>query len=137
MHAELGYTLAPNDQPLEVVAGGAALDRWAQQRGWSGAREIVRRSLEGDAAAIAKLEESAGLVARAAANLFVILGITRVAIGGGLGLSAGYLERMQATVQQLGEPWNALEVVRAELGVDAGLVGAAAWAAAQQAKRTP
>ena len=137
LHAELGYTLAPNDQPLEVVAGGAALDRWAQQRGWSGAREIVRRSLEGDAAAITKLEESAGLVARAAANLFVTLGITRVAIGGGLGLSADYLERMQATVQQLGEPWNALEVVRAELGVDAGLVGAAAWAAAQQAKRTP
>ena len=137
LHAELGYTLAPNDQPLEVVAGGAALDRWAQQRGWSGAREIVRRSLEGDAVAITKLEESAGLVARAAANLFVTLGITRVAIGGGLGLSADYLERMQATVQQLGEPWNALEVVRAELGVDAGLVGAAAWAAAQQAKRTP
>ena len=136
LHAELGYTLAPNDQPLEVVAGGAALDRWAQSRGWSGAREIVRRSLEGDAAASAKLEESAGLVARAAANLFVTLGITRVAIGGGLGLSAGYLERMQAVIKQLGEPWNALEVVRAELGVDAGLVGAAAWAAAQQDKRT-
>ena len=137
LHAELGYTLAPNDQPLEVVAGGAALDRWARERGWSGAREIVQRSLEGDAAAIAKLEESAGLVARAAANLFVTLGVTRVAIGGGLGLSAGYLERVQATIKQLGEPWDALEVVRAQLGVDAGLVGAAAWAAAQQAKRAP
>ena len=137
LHAELGYTLAPNDQPLEIVAGGAALDRWAQSRGWSGAREIVQRSLEGDALAITKLEESAGLVARAAANLFVTLGITRVAIGGGLGLSAGYLERMQAVIKQLGEPWDALEVVRAELGVDAGLVGAAAWAAAQQAKRAP
>ena len=132
LHAELGYTLAPNDQPLEIVAGGAALDRWAQARGWSGAREIVQRSLEGDALAITKLEESAGLVARAAANLFVSLGITRVAIGGGLGLSAGYLQRVQATIKQLGEPWDALEVVRAELGVDAGLVGAAAWAAAQQ-----
>lgn len=136
LHAELGYTLASNDQPLELIAGGAALDRWARARGWSGAREIVQRSLEGDAVAITKLEESAGLVARAAANLFVILGITRVAIGGGLGLSAGYLERMQAVIKQLGEPWNALEVVRAELGVDAGLVGAAAWAAAQQSKRT-
>ncbi len=135
LHAELGYTLASNDQPLEIVAGGAALDRWARARGWSGAREIVRRSLEGDAVTIAKLTESAGLVARAAANLFVTLGITRVAIGGGLGLSAGYLERVQATLAQLGEPWNALEVVRAELSVDAGLVGAAAWAAAQQAKR--
>lgn len=132
LHAELGYTLADGDQPLEIVAGGAALDRWARERGWSGAREIVRRSLEGDAVAITKLSESAGLVARAAANLYVSLGITRVAIGGGLGLSAGYLERMRATLQQLGEPWNALEIVRAELGVDAGLVGVAAWAAAQQ-----
>ena len=132
LHAELGYTLAPNDQPLELVAGGAALDRWAQAHGWSGAREIVQRSLEGDAVAITKLEESAGLVARAAANLFVSLGITRVAIGGGLGLSAGYLERVQSTIRQLGEPWDALEVVRAELGVDAGLVGAATWAAARQ-----
>ena len=137
LHAELGYTLAPNDQPLEIVAGGAALDRWARARGWSGAREVVQRSLEGDAVAIAKLTESAGLVARAAANLFVSLGITRVAIGGGLGLSVGYLERVQAVIKQLGEPWNALEVVRAELGVDAGLVGAAAWAAAQQGMRTP
>lgn len=134
LHSEIGYTLAPNDQPLEVVAGGAALDKWARMRGWSGAREIVQRSLEGDAAASAKLTESAGLVARAAANLFVSLGITRVAIGGGLGLSTGYLERVQSTIQQLGEPWDALEVVRAQLGVDAGLVGAAAWAAAQQAK---
>ena len=134
LHAELGYTLAPNDQPLELVAGGAALDRWAQARGWSGTREIVGRSLEGDVTAITKLEESAGLVARAAANLFVTLGITRVAIGGGLGLSAGYLERVQAVIKQLGEPWNALEIVRAQLGVDAGLVGAAAWAA-QQDKR--
>jgi N-acylmannosamine kinase len=128
LHAELGYTLTASGQPLELVASGSALDRWAKTQGWSGAREIVARSLGGDAAAIEKLEESARLVAQSLANLYVTLGVTRVAVGGGLGLSAGYLERVRAELKRLGEPWNALEVVRAELGVDAGLIGAADWA---------
>ncbi len=132
VHAELGYTLTPGDVPLEIAAGGAALDAWARERGWTGAREVVARSLEGDPEANAKLEHGAGLVARALANLYVTLGVTRVAVGGGLGLSTGYLERVQRNLEQLGEPWSALEVVRAELGTDAGLIGAAAWAAAQR-----
>jgi N-acylmannosamine kinase len=129
LHAELGYTLTASGQPLELVASGSALDRWAKTQGWADAREIVRRSLEGDTAAIGKLEESARLVAQALANLYVTLGVTRVAVGGGLGLSSGYLEQVGAELVKLGEPWNALEIVRAELGVDAGLIGAADWAA--------
>ena len=128
LHAELGYTLTASGQPLELVASGSALDRWARTQGWTDAREIVRRSLEGESSAIAKLTESAGLIAHSLANLYVTLGVTRVAVGGGLGLSAGYLERVRAELVKLGEPWQALEVVRAELGVDAGLIGAADWA---------
>lgn len=129
VHAEIGYTLTPGDVPLELAAGGAALDAWARAKGWAGAREVVQRALEGDAEANAKLEAGAGHVARALANLYVTLGVTRVAVGGGLGLSSGYLERVQSHLARLGEPWNALEIVRAELGVDAGLIGAATWAA--------
>ncbi len=129
LHAELGYTLTPSGQPLELVASGSALDRWARERGWAGTRDLVTRALAGDANANAKLEESAGLVAGALANLYVTLGVTRVAVGGGLGLSEGYLERVRRHMERLGEPWNALETVRAELGVDAGLIGAADWAA--------
>ncbi len=128
LHAELGYTLTPDAKPIENVAGGAPMDRWAQARGWSGTREIVARALQGDAVANAKLDESAGLVAFKLADLRVTLGITRAAIGGGLGLSEGYIQRVKAKLAQFGEPWNTLEVVPAELGTNAGLVGAAAWA---------
>jgi N-acylmannosamine kinase len=128
LHAELGYTLTPDAKPIENVAGGAPMDRWAQARGWSGTREIVTRALQGDVVAIAKLDESAGLVAFKLADLRVTLGITRAAIGGGLGLSTGYIERIKAQLERFGEPWNTLEVVPAELGTNAGLVGAAAWA---------
>jgi N-acylmannosamine kinase len=129
VHAELGYTLTPSGRPLELVASGGALDRWARDRGWNGAREIVTRAHRGDADAEAKLEESAGLIAVMLGNLYVTLGVTRVAIGGGLGLSSGYLERVRRRVAALGDPWDTLEVVGAELGVDAGLIGAADWAA--------
>jgi N-acylmannosamine kinase len=131
LHAELGYTLTPDAKPIENVAGGAPMDRWAQSRGWSGTREIVARALKGDLVAIAKLDESAGLVAFKLADLRVTLGITRAAIGGGLGLSEGYIDRVRAHLKKFGEPWNTLEVVPAELGTNAGLVGAAAWAEAQ------
>jgi N-acylmannosamine kinase len=128
LHAELGYTLTPDAKPIENVAGGAPMDRWAQARGWSGTREIVARALQGDLVAIAKLDESAGLVAFKLADLRVTLGITRAAIGGGLGLSEGYIDRVRAQLEKFGEPWNTLEVVPAELGTNAGLVGVAAWA---------
>jgi N-acylmannosamine kinase len=131
LHAELGYTLTPDAKPIENVAGGAPMDRWAQARGWSGTREIVARALQGDLVANAKLDESAGLVAFKLADLRVTLGITRAAIGGGLGLSEGYIDRVRAQLEKFGEPWNTLEVVPAELGTNAGLVGAAAWAEAQ------
>lgn len=128
LQAELGYTLTPDGTPIELVASGGALDRWAKARGWSGAREIVSRAARGDLDADAKLLESARWVAFKLADLRAALGIERAAIGGGLGLSQGYLRRVRDVLDGLGEPWSALEVVPAALGVDAGLVGAAAWA---------
>ncbi len=129
LHAELGYTLAPEGAPIELIASGSAIDRWAMARGWSGALEVVTRAAQGDPEADAKLSESARLVAFKLADLRAVLGIERAAIGGGLGLSHGYLARVRQVLDGLGEPWNALEIVPAALGVDAGLVGAAAWAA--------
>ena len=132
LHAEFGYTLTPDGQPIELVASGHALDRWAQARGWlGGAREIVQRAQAGDPDANVKLNESAGIVASKLADLRLTVGITRAAIGGGLGLAPTYLERVQAHLNHLGTPWNTLEIVPASLGVNAGLVGAAAWAGRQ------
>lgn len=128
VHAELGYTLTPDGQPIELVASGGALDRWAQAQGWQGARELMARAARAETRAEQKLTQSADLVARMVANLYVTLGVTRIALGGGLGLAVGYLERVQRRLVALGEPWRALELVRAELGPDAGLIGAAQWA---------
>lgn len=135
LQAELGYTLAPDGTPVELIASGGAIDRWAQARGWSGAREVVSRAAQGDPEAVTKLDDSARLVAFKLADLRAALGIERAAIGGGLGLSPGYIGRVRRVLHGLGEPWDGLEIVPAALGADAGLVGAAAWAARET--RTP
>jgi N-acylmannosamine kinase len=127
LHAEFGNTLTDSGTPLEHLASGTTLDRLARDHGWSGAREVVRQAANGEELATILLEDSALRVARLLANLRVLLGIEKVAIGGGLGLASGYVERVQADVKKFGAPWDGLEVVRAELGVDAGLIGAALW----------
>jgi N-acylmannosamine kinase len=133
LQAELGYTLSKGGQPLELVASGGALDRWARSRGWRGAREVVRRAAEGDIDANAALDEGAALVAEKLADMRVLLGLDRVAVGGGLGLAPGYLDRVRAALTRLDSLYE-MEVVPAALGTDAGLVGAADWASRQLAQ---
>jgi N-acylmannosamine kinase len=127
LHAEFGFTLTDDDSPLEFVASGVALDKAARDLGWADARDVVRRALESDASAQALLDSSAKRVARLLGNVRALLGVERVVVGGGLGLASSYLERVRAHLERLGSPWSDLEVVRAELGVDAGLIGAALW----------
>ncbi len=127
LHAEFGFTLTDADSPLEFAASGVALDKAARERGWTDAREVVARAMQGDSEASALLDSSAQRVARLLGNLRVLLGLDRVAVGGGVGLAESYLGRVRAHLERLGSPWAGLEVVRAQLGVDAGLTGAALW----------
>jgi N-acylmannosamine kinase len=127
LHAELGFTLTDSNIPLEYLASGSALDKVALGHGWAGTRELVTRANRGEPLALELLEGSASRVARLLANLRAIIGIERAALGGGLGLASGYLERVQVHLLGFGLPWSKLEVVRAELGADAGLVGAALY----------
>lgn len=127
LHAEFGFTLTDLDTPLEYLASGSALDALAKQHGWSGAKELVARANQGESEALVLLENSALRVARLLANLRAILGIERAAIGGGLGLAPSYLERVQKHLLGFGSPWASLRVVKADLGADAGLVGAAVY----------
>jgi predicted NBD/HSP70 family sugar kinase len=124
LEADLGFTLV-NGTPLEFLASGTVLDRYAVVRGWTDARDVIANALIDDGANM-KLEESAGLIAAKLADLRVTLGITRAVIGGGLGLAPGYLERLKNNLEQLPELYQ-LEIVPAALGVDAGLIGAADW----------
>jgi N-acylmannosamine kinase len=127
LHAELGFTLTDSDIPLEYLASGSALNKLAREHGWADAKELLSRANAGNETALLLLEDSATRVARLLANLRVILGIERAAIGGGLGLAPSYLERVNQHLQRFGSPWASLVVVRAELGADAGLVGAAVY----------
>ncbi len=125
LEADLGFTLV-DGTPLEFVASGTALDRYAVSRGWADARDLIKNAAT-DSGAHQKLEESAGLIAHKLADLRVTLGITRAVIGGGLGLAPGYLERIKQNLERLPALYQ-LELVPAALGVDAGLIGAADWA---------
>lgn len=119
--AELGFTQVADGRFLEHVASGKALDQWARERGWGGAAEVVERS-QTDPEAAQRLDQSAHYLAEKLEDLRVVLRLERAVIGGGLGLAEGYRARVRKFVNP------ALAVVAAQLGADAGLVGAADWA---------
>jgi len=122
--AELGFTRLEDGTPLEFVASGAALDRYAVKRGWTDTRELLERVFEDQDAQIL-LERTARLLADKLWDAHQLLCLERVVLGGGLGLAPGFLERVRKYLD--GGP----EMVLAELGADAGLVGAANWSAAR------
>jgi N-acylmannosamine kinase len=127
LDAELGETLSGDGRPLETLASGSALDQAARERGWPDAAAWCDAAEAGDAHAEALLQHGIDELARKLADLTVLLGLQRTAVGGGLGLRPGYLHRLQRALQR----WPALyqhELVAAELGADAGLLGAAALA---------
>lgn len=125
---------------LEDVAGGAALVKLYGQatgRDVTSAAEVI-------AAAAAGEKHAQGLIAEAAQALGVTLGIAinmldpeALIIGGGLGARDGpYWEAMVRAIrrQVWSESARRLPIQRAELGADAGLIGAAAaaWLAFQE-----
>jgi glucokinase len=139
-----GRCLFPNDQgtlmtgpPLEDFAAGpgiAARYR-AAQPGFSGtAKDVLALAEQGDQTAESIVETSARALGAAVANLVNILDPQAVVLGGGLGLAGGsYRHRFEATWREF--VWSDLHrdirVCDAELGVDAGWIGAAikAWVA--------
>lgn len=118
--AELGFTRLEDGTPLELTASGAALDRYAVRRGWNGARAVLEHAGKDQEAQIL-LERTAMLIAGKLWDAYQLLSLERVVVGGGLGLSPGFLERVRKYLN------GQIDLVPAELGVDAGLMGAAAW----------
>jgi len=134
--AHIGF-LPRHDRPdaLEQRASGRALARRASEIAGRpiDAREALRRVQAGDPAMNELLRDVVDELAVALAQLQWIVDPERIAIGGGLGLAEGILgslaERVAARL--VGTPGVASgiapELVRAQLGADAGLVGVAAW----------
>jgi N-acylmannosamine kinase len=127
LDAELGDTLLADGCTLESLAGGAGLAAWARQHGHIDGKALCDAADAGDAGAEAHLRRGIRELACKLADLTVMLGIQRSAIGGGLGLRAGYLERLREELHRLPALYHH-EMMRAELGSEAGLHGAAALA---------
>ena len=140
--AELGHIVVVADGPpcqgnctgrghLEALASGSAADRAAEKLWGAGATAelLVSRASEGDAAALEALSGIGHLLGAAIGSLFNIFGTELVVIGGGFGTAAAeflFPAALEVAHREalLESSRISLRIVKAELGSDAGLIGA-------------
>jgi glucokinase len=137
--AELGHMVIQVDGPecacggrghLEAVASGRAAGRVAQELYGKGAtgEELVRRAEEGEPEAVAAMTRIGRGLGAAIATFVNIFEPEIIVIGGGFGMSNDLLrEPALEVILRDGLPpgRDALKIVEAELGRDAGVIGAA------------
>jgi glucokinase len=138
--AELGHTVIDwrawrEGQPatLEELGSGSGLARLSQERGLGdlNARDIATAASEGDERAVEIWESAVVACAAGVANLVMSFYPDTVVIGGGLGRQPEFFTAMLDEVYSRPARHPAgLAIVCSELGDDAGLSGAAAWAEA-------
>jgi glucokinase len=135
---ELGHqTIDPNGPPcacgsrgcLEQYASGPAI---ASAGARPTAEEVIRAARGGDAAAAVVLERAGTMLGIGIANVALAIGPQRVVVGGGVA-AAGELLLAPARAELVRRtrmmPAERIEVVAAELGPRAGVIGAALWGA--------
>ncbi|GGP86218.1 ROK family protein [Saccharothrix coeruleofusca] len=120
----------------EAIASGPSMVRWAVERGWrpadaarADAAALAADARSGDEVALAAFQRSGAAVAHLITVCVALCEVDRVVIGGGVAQAWDLLEpAITATLRT----WAGLDFLRrvelrpAELGADAGLVGAAA-----------
>ena len=140
--AELGHIVVVADGPpcqgnctgrghLEALASGNAADRAAEKLWGAGstAELLVARASDGDAAALEALSGIGHLLGAAIGSFVNVFGAEVVIVGGGFGIAAAeYLFPAALGIArrevQLECSRAALRILKAELGSDAGLIGA-------------
>jgi glucokinase len=139
--AELGHVVVVAEGPpcqgnctgrghLESVASGNAADRAAVELWGEGANaeQLVEKARNGEANAIAALTSIGRLLGAGIGSLVNAFGAPLVIVGGGFGTAAGeflFEPALQVARREAPGPARAsLRLVPAELGSDAGLVGA-------------
>jgi glucokinase len=137
--AELGHIVVEHDGPpckcgghghLEAVASGRAADRAARELygGKADSHELVRRARAGEGPAREALGEIGRKLGSGIGSLVNAFDPELVIIGGGFA-EAGELvlgpAREQAHAEALPAARDRLQIVRAELGAEAGVLGAA------------
>jgi glucokinase len=119
---------------VETVASGPHLARWAHEQGWdappeASAKELAEAASRGDALALRAFDRGATALATTIASVAAVCDLDLVVIGGGVAKSGGLLfdPLRQALTHYAGLDFiKDLRVLPAELGGEAGLVGAAA-----------
>jgi glucokinase len=140
--AEIGHVVVVANGPpcqgnchgrghLEALASGTAADRAAREL-WgpeADAHVLVERARAGDEDARACLAEIGGFVGAAVGSLANLFDPELVVVGGGFGEAAGELvlapAQEAARRDALAPADRTLRIVPAELGTEAGLIGAA------------
>lgn len=118
---------------VETVAAGPWLVRWARANGWSAppaadARALADAAASGDAVALRAFHRGATALAMMIASVAAVCDLDLVVIGGGVAKSGRLLfDPLRAALADYArlDFLAGLRVVPAELGGDAGLVGAA------------
>ncbi|TPG34283.1 ROK family protein [Mycolicibacterium hodleri] len=119
---------------VETVASGPHLARWARENGWQAppeadAKELADVANAGDPIALQAFHRGGNAIARMIASVAAVCDLDLVVIGGGVAKSGALLfdPLREALGHYAGLDFiKDLRVVTAELGGDAGLVGAAA-----------
>ncbi|MBS4728759.1 ROK family protein [Mycobacterium sp. SM1] len=121
---------------VETVAAGPSMVRWARDNGWAGApgagaKELAAAAAAGDPVAERAFRRGARALAATIASVAAVCDIDLVVLGGGVADSGRVLfEPLRAALPDYARLGYlaGLRVVPAELGGDAGLIGAAALA---------
>lgn len=119
---------------VETIAGGPRMAQWAREQGWNApvdadAKELADAAAAGDAVALQAFTRGATAVAAMIASVGAVCDLDLVVIGGGVAKAGALLfDPLRAALDTYAglDFICDLRVVPAELGGDAGLVGAAA-----------
>jgi glucokinase len=139
----VGHMVVDVDGPLcacgargcvEAIASGPNLAAWAREQGWSGTKnhdtkELAEAAAAGDAVAVRSFRRGARAVAAMIASVGAVCDLDLVVVGGGVANAGPVLFdplREALTDYAQLDFIRGLRVVPAELGGEAGLVGAAA-----------
>jgi len=119
---------------VETIAAGPRMAQWARENGWDApqeadAKELADAATAGNSVALQAFRRGATAVAAMIASVGAVCDLDLVVIGGGVAKSGGLLfdplREALASYARL-DFIRDLRVLPAELGGDAGLVGAAA-----------